>query len=565
MGKLNKGNSDSGSGFAGFLEKCLYYLLYIMPACLFLSYHPVIKLGESETMYFELSVAEIWLVVFDIVGLVFLIRRKMLFRDCGKWWAWMLLPIWITLSVAWSLNVPRGVLTVGLMWGVVFAGYVLCQLRAGFDARFRNLWLKWFFGATIGVCLWCMVQCVLNLAGVAQSATLLCDGCTYRMFGFPHPNGFAIEPQFMGNLLLAPAMMGAWLFARKQADKKSSLEHSRGVVSVTAKSDSARYSSAESSSVAVSKNTTGPRFLCSDFLPVWFFIVATTLFLTFSRGAIYAFIVGMMFLTGFEIAKVKKKERGKVFGRFGVVWGVVIGAFVVALGVQGLMAEVSPTTDTFATGVSKVINHLSLGVIDLGERGELAPGEALDGVVEKPVEKSDGKSAERGVVGVADEGKMNEVRDVDSKEDTGSEPSDGKEEAVFDGYVAESTDTRMRLTGAAIEIWRQNPKNMILGVGIGGAGQALYNNGLSPAPREIVQNEYASLLLETGVIGVLLAVILIIMFVKVALKNVMAGVILALVVAYGVSLVFFSGLPNALHVYLMPVVLILFKNKKFIF
>jgi O-antigen ligase len=376
------------------------------------------------------------------------------------------------------------------------------------------------------------------------------------MFGFPHPNGFAIEPQFMGNLLLAPGLFSAWLLIKKQIGKKSSLERSRGVVSTTVKSDSARYFSTESSSVAVSKTTTGLRFLCSDFLPVCFFIIVVTLFLTFSRGAIYAFVVGMMFLTGFEIARVKKKERGRAFRRFGVVWGVVIGAFVVSLGVQGLMAEVSPTTDTFATGVSKVINHLSLGVIDFGggEKEDLKARSKE--VVEKPVEKSEED------LGGAGENELMKTFDADLKGDVGGGSDEDdmkggsngeKEEAVFDGYVAESTDTRVRLTGAALTVWRQNPKNLIIGVGIGGAGQALYNNGLSPAPREIVQNEYASLLLEIGVIGVLFVILVIVLCVRAILKNTMAGVIMALMVSYGVSLMFFSGLPNALHIYLMPV------------
>ena len=556
MGKSRKNSRESGAGILEFLEKALHWLLYLMPICLFLSYYPVIKLGESETMYFELSVAEIWLVVFDVFGLVYLILRGMLFWDCRKWWVWVLLPVWVTLSVAWSLNVPRGVLTAGLMWAVIFAGHVLWRMRDGLSERFREAWAKWFFGSTLVVCLWCALQCALNLAGVPQSATLLCDGCTYRMFGFPHPNGFAIEPQFMGNLLLAPGLFSAWLFTKKKAGKKSSLERLCGVVSTTAKSDSTRYSSTESSSVAVSKTTTGSRFLCSDFLPVCFFIIVVTLFLTFSRGAIYAFIVGMMFLTVFEIARAKKKERGEAFRRFGVVWGVVMGAFVISLCVQGLMAEVSPTADTFATGVSKVVNHLSLGVIDLGGREKKGSEARSEEVVEKPVEKSegalegdDGKELER----TLDADLKGNVEE-DSDEDDAEGGSNGeKEKAVFDGYVAESTDTRVRLTGAALTVWRQNPKNMIIGVGIGGAGQALYNNGLSPAPREIIQNEYASLLLEVGVIGVLFVILVVVLCVRVILKNTMAGVILALAVSYGVSLMFFSGLPNALHIYLMPV------------
>ena len=95
------------------------------------------------------------------------------------------------------------------------------------------------------------------------------------------------------------------------------------------------------------------------------------------------------------------------------------------------------------------------------------------------------------------------------------------------------------------------PKNVLIGVGLGGAGQALYNNGLSPAPKEIVQNEYASLLLETGLVGVSLFVLTVILVLRLVWKSPTAAVMVGLMAAYGVSLLFFSGLPNALQIYLM--------------
>ena len=111
----------------------------------------------------------------------------------------------------------------------------------------------------------------------------------------------------------------------------------------------------------------------------------------------------------------------------------------------------------------------------------------------------------------------------------------------------------MRLSKAAFDIWKKDFKTMIIGVGVGGAGQALYDNGLSPAPKEIVQNEYMSLLLETGLIGVFLFVLMVILTVKVALKKYkIAEVVLPLMVAYGISLLFFSGFLNALQIVLIP-------------
>ena len=466
------------------LNKLFKSLILILPAVLFFSYFPVIGLGASESMNFELSLPLIWLIVFDVVGLIALWQRKVLIKGLKDKWIWLLFPVWLSLSVLWSLNFVRGLLTVGIVWLLYFAGYVMWSLRDLFDGEFRMRFLKWLFGSTLVVCSWCLLQCVLDILGVSQGWTLLCDGCTYHMFGFPHPNGFAIEPQFMGNLLLAPALIAAWLLMRKLNRKK---------------------------------------------MLIGFFIIMATLFLTFSRGAIYAFVVALVFMATFMIVREKVKKRREVVKHVGAVCGVVILSFVVALNVQGLLAQFSPTDDTYGTGVSKVLHHLSLGVIDV-RNNDLSTSEPV--VVEEEDEE--------------DQVVKNSVEKTENYRG---------EEAAFNGYVAESTDTRLRLTGAAVKVWSGDAKTALFGVGLGGAGQALYDNGLSPAPKEIVQNEYTSLLLETGLVGVSLLALTILLIIRVLIRNLANAVLLSLVVAYGVSLLFFSGLPNALQIYLVPMVI----------
>lgn len=438
-----------------------------MPAVLFFSYYPVIKLGASESMNFELSLPLIWLVVFDVVAFGIMIKKKMLFRDCRKMWVWMLFPIFVTLSVLWSLNSLRGLLTVGILWFIYFAGYAFFSLRSILkEAGVKEIFWKMFFGSALVVCGWCLVQCILDLAGASRETSLMCAGCTYKMFGFPHPNGFAIEPQFMGNLLIAPAIVSAWFGLKKNK----------------------QY--------------------------FWlFFIFAVTIFLTFSRGAIYAFVVAMIFMTVFEWVRQKDWRVCKTFL-------IIAAAFLFTLNLQGVMTQVSPTNDTYVDGVAKVINQLSLGVIDIREsKSEILPEEANAPNLE--------------------------TVDEEAKED----------KAVFDGYVEESTDTRVRLTDAALMVWRKDFKTIMFGVGLGGAGQALYVNGLSPAPKEIVQNQYASLLLETGLVGMVLMVMTLVLIVRAVYKNPAREVIWTLILAYGITVCFFAGLPNALHIYLLPAIL----------
>ena len=461
------------------LNKIFRGLVYILPAVLVFSYYPIISFGSSEMMNFELSLPLLWLVVFDVIAFViFILRRDFTFF---KKWQWLLFPVFATVSLIWSYNFVRGILTVGILWLVTFAIFSILRLRKIFyDERgFYYTFLKFFFGSAVFISAWCVLQCVMDVFGVSREVTLLCRGCTYRTFGFPHPNGFAIEPQFMGNLLLAPAIVAG------------------GILAAACPSDTLRAAQAKSSCSA--------GHIATKILPI-FFVFATTLFLTFSRGAIYAFIVAMVFMS----AALLVKKVG--FKKIAMMWGAIVVSFLFTLNLQGILAQVSPTNDTYVSGVSKVLNHLSLGIIDVGGR----------------VESS----------------------------------NDGDNESEFDGYVEESTNVRMELTKNAVKVWSKDFRTVMFGVGIGGAGQAMYDAGLTGSPKEIVQNEYASILLETGLVGVLIIIFAIFMILKIIRKNPMNIIILTLGVAYAVSLLFFSGFANALQIYLiLPVFYIVFLKK----
>lgn len=473
------------------LSKIFRGLIYILPAVLFFSYFPVISLGSSETMNFEFSLPLLWLSFFDLIALIMFFKK----HDFSffKKWRWLLFPFFVTLSLIWTDNLVRGILTCGIMWMVVFAIYSIVRFREEFydGQNFYSVFLKFFFGSALLVSAWCVVQCVLDVAGVPREYTLLCQGCVYGAFGFPHPNGFAIEPQFMGNLLLAPTIVAAFCILFQAASPRSV---------ATGEAHSSSFCQAPEAFKRTTK--------C---LYVIFFMLAVTLFLTFSRGAIYAFIVAMIFMSATLL--IKKVEFKKLM----MVWGTIILSFLFTLNLQGILAQVSPTNDTYVSGISKVLNHLSLGIIDV--RGEMGTEAVNNDVV-------------------------------------------AENEATFDGYVEESTNVRMEFTKNAIKVWSRDFRTMLFGVGIGGAGQAMYDAGLIGAPKEIVQNEYASLLLETGLIGVLILIFTFVMFLKNIRKNPISIIILTLGVAYGVSLLFFSGFANALQIYLLlPVIYIVFLKK----
>ena len=492
------------------LNNMFKFFIYLLPFALLFSYYPVIPFGSDGSMNFELSVPLIWLLVFDIFGISLLFYRdgfRRVFGEIFRNYRWLLFPAFLTLSCAWSPNMVRGILTVGILWLIYLAGFLFYSFRKLLDKEFWQTFKKIFFGAGIFICVVLFLQCILDLVGVSREYTLMCVGCTYRSFGFPHPNGFAIEPQFMGNLLLAPMLIASKEILTVVACPAGTLRAALAKSSCPAKHVTAKIS-------------------------LLVFALATGLFLTFSRGAIYAGVVGLVFLTAFEVVRTKK------WNKVLKIWGVVVLAFLFTLNLQGVMAEVSKTDDTYVSGVAKVLNHLSLGVIDIREKKE---------------ERKEKEEVSLGIVGAGETVGVDELSEGAGEAVELDEilEEEGKEEAYFDGYVAESTDVRVGMTSAAVRTWQKDFKTILIGTGLGGAGVAMYENGETEWSKEIVQNQYASLLLETGVAGISLLIFSLVLLIREILKQKQAGLIFALMVAYGISLFFFSGLPNVLHIYLL--------------
>lgn len=142
------------------LRRIYYMLLYALPAVLFFSYYPVIRLGSSDSMNFELSLPLIWLAAFDVIAFVSLLvvlgntfrhfskpsreeqaatterapredgrangakksRQKVLLGISNrKFFLFSLFPFYATISILWSANSTRAFLTAGIIWLLFFA------------------------------------------------------------------------------------------------------------------------------------------------------------------------------------------------------------------------------------------------------------------------------------------------------------------------------------------------------------------------------------------------------------------------------------------------------------
>ena len=468
-------------------------MICFLPLALCFSYHPVISFGSSGTMNFEFSIAEIYLVIFALISIFDFENLRMLCFYYGKrLFLFALLPLYAALSAIWSPDHLRAIFTAGLLAILIFDALqanLIIHNTPFLEVSFKRHLLK----SAIFISIICWLQCFLDVLGVSRNFTGLCEGCTYQAFGFPHPSGFAIEPQFMGNLLIVPALLAIFNLVY---DPKN------------------------------------PLFLRKSTQIIVAVFLTSTLFLTLSRGAIYAFLIGLaiIFLMGFPSIKYKiKKSKLNITG-FGINWAtfavipIVLGSFLLSLAAEGVFAQISPTNDTFWTGVTKSVHQLSLGKIDL------RPEELKNQSEEKPEEtKPDAQSS------------------------------------TFTGYVEQSTSFRTRLANDALDVWNDSPTNLIFGTGVGSAGtKMLEKDPELGIEKEIVQNQYAEVLLELGLVGVVLIVL---MFVKTLylgravdpisgpMDFIMNPLLLASVVAFLVSIIFFSGLPNALHIYLLPLLL----------
>ncbi|MDO4872041.1 MAG: O-antigen ligase family protein [bacterium] len=256
---------------------------------------------------------------------------------------------------------------------------------------------------------------------------------------------------------------------------------------------------------------------------LWLDLLA--LYLTLSRGAIFALGVAILVL----IFANQKFSKIKIWRNLVVSVALVASAFLSGMIWHAIFTELNPrVTDGFYDSIAKSVNQMSLGKIELPKS------------VEKPVENSE-----------------SEVTETEKKAEN-SENENQPKEAAFDGYVEKSTDERTKLSNLAIRTWLRNPFTTVFGAGAGGAGMAIYKTtGETSSSAEIVQNEYLSILLELGAIGLAVFAAIICGFIYSTKDKKWKWAILA---AFLVQWIFFGGLPNALHIYLILAIIFADKN-----
>ena len=430
--------------------------LWLMaPIMIWFSYLPRISLAEDGTMNYELSLTLIYVVILAIVGLPRVwhyrseLRQLRLVRLASAFVGWS------GLCLIWSDNRTRGLLTFAV-YAVLYLVFLALVAERRLLCRLLPKLVRVAIWMTISACLLAIIQIILGTFIVTNRHTFgLCAGCVAGQFGFIRPNLLAIEPQFLGSLLLAPLLYITYLTLRGKHDYAKQ--------------------------------------------PLLLVLMLTTLWLTLSRGAIYAYLASLVVM----ILLVRKWRR-----MLAVVGSVAL-SLVICLICQGALASANPRIDSsFTQAVSTSLNHLSMGIIRL------------------PYQRKSPTSLP-------------------------SIPREHDKQPAYRGYVAESTNVRLSLTKTALAAWRSNRLGQqLFGTGLGSAGIVLARQTGSQYQKEIVQNEFVEVLLERGLVGLALLGGLVVLYGRLCFQR-RDYLALAILVAYLTQWCFFSGLPNALHIYLV--------------
>ena len=452
-----------------FFEKMFLF----SPIAVWFSYFPNFQIGRESGTNLELSISLIFCFALSLAAIFEIsknFRRNFQQLSAKKaFWLSSVFVVWNSLSIFWSENTLRAILTSGV-WGVLWLIFIGLILSKNLVEMLPILIKIFIISADINSVL-AIIQVVIG----AFTDFGLCRGCLATGFGFVRPSVFAIEPQFFGSMLLAPILIEFWRILSGNNDSK----HKVALI-----------------------------------------LMLIAIYLTLSRGAIFALVPAMIL----EVFIVNKELRLSLKKGFLKLVIFLFASFSVGMLWHGIFTELNPRiADGFYDSVSKSINQLSLGKVSLPKNRP----------VEKPVEKQ----PEPGI--------------QDSKELLNKLNSP---KASFDGYVEKSTDERTSLNRFAVQTWSRNLHTILFGVGAGGAGKAILRTTHQTGWEfEIIQNEPLSILLELGIIGFAIWVSFIIFYTWSTRRYKLSWAILF---AFLLQWNFFSGLPNALHIYLILAVIL---------
>ena len=176
-------------------------IILLAPIVVWFSYYPNFHIGRAEGLNLEFSMPLIYVVILATFGLKDIWQNRFSLAKNRAVWLSGSFVVWNFLSLLWTVNPVRGFLNSGVWLVLWFCFLAILSMRN--IKKILPLLLDIFIISAVVVGLLAIIQ-------VAYGAWFdwgLCAGCLARGFGFVRPSVFAIEPQFLGSLLLAPIVI----------------------------------------------------------------------------------------------------------------------------------------------------------------------------------------------------------------------------------------------------------------------------------------------------------------------------------------------------------------------
>lgn len=466
-------------------DKRFAFLCCVLLCSLPFSYQPLIHLGQIAG--FNLDVTIIYLTMMTVI----LCAAKRLWaarkRLLAPWYTRALLAFvaWNGISIAWSNNQPRGISVTALL---VMLTFVFLAILAYKDVLvlYKKTFLKIIIIVTFFLFAFTLWQLFGDAVGASSALTVLPDAYRYFVFGFARATGFSSEPEFFGNLLLAPLSLFLYLYLSRNGTKYAVLSG----------------------------------------------LVITMIVMTLSRGALLgAGIVAILMLVCLYKTFLRKETL--------IFVGTALAAITLGVGLLSFAAEINKI-DTISgrEAFVKVIGQLSLGAINVSGRHQQT---ALVNIgASEDVKTSENSTASNPPA----QPPISSTSPIPPQQ----APSDRLSSAASYGYIAESTDSRVRMSQIALNLIKHNILYIFFGIGVGGFGATIHQQYPQHSEASIVNNQYIEVLIELGTIGLGLFMAFIILVIRQAYIARFWPLLPGLI-AIMTQWIFFSGYPNILHLF----------------
>ena len=283
-------------------------LLLFLPVIIFFHYYPQISFGEYGNTRLAITLPIIYLVIFFIASLANIWHAKKTLLQNWYIRIFFAFNIFNTISLIWTGNFVRGLLTIGVLW-LLFIATLTIISNPNIKKLLPGVAKALLLGAVIAS-IFAWFQVLVDALGASSSTTLLCGGCVSENYGYARASAFAHEPQFFGSILTIAILALVYLLIKQRSVAK---------------------------------------------IILLVFLMAT-MTMTVSRGAILGLVVGMILL----LFVARKMWKGWL-----VTAGYMIAGVLIGIAALGLCAEINQRSNmTFIDASSNTVYNLSQGLLD---------------------------------------------------------------------------------------------------------------------------------------------------------------------------------------------------------